>query len=192
MTIPLRLRRALVIGVAELVVVVSLLLAVPAFVGAQPSSAANVSAPPGSRYSVPLSPRPTVVRGFDEPTRRWQPGHRGIDLATTSGTAVLAAGDGIVRFAGIVAGKPTVSIEHDDGVITTYEPVRAGVRRGVRVRRGQAIGTIEAGHPGCTAAACLHWGARRGSGRAADYLNPLALLGAVRVRLKPLDGPVSP
>ncbi len=192
MTIPLRLRRALVIGVAELVVVVSLLLAVPALVGAQPSSAASVAAAPGSRYSVPLSPRPTVVRGFDEPTRRWQSGHRGIDLATTSGAAVLAAGDGIVRFAGVVAGKPTVSIEHDDGVITTYEPVRAGVRRGVRVRRGQVIGTIEAGHPGCAAAACLHWGARRGSGRAADYLNPLALLGAVRVRLKPLDSPVSP
>ncbi|QTI66809.1 peptidoglycan DD-metalloendopeptidase family protein [Gordonia polyisoprenivorans] len=192
MTILLRLRRPLVIGMVELAVVVSLLVAVPALVGAQPMSAATVATPPGSRYSAPLPPRPTVVRGFDEPTQRWQPGHRGIDLATTSGAAALAAGDGIVRFAGVVAGKPTVSIEHDDGIITTYEPVRAGVRRGVRVRRGQVIGTIEAGHPECEAAACLHWGARRGSGRAADYLNPLALLGAIQVRLKPLEGLLSP
>ncbi|RPA58235.1 M23 family metallopeptidase [Gordonia oryzae] len=190
LAIPLRLRRALAIGVAELVAVVSLLLAVPTLVAAQPSPAAGVASAPDSRYSAPLSPRPTVVRGFDEPTRRWQPGHRGIDLATASGTAVLAAGDGIVRFAGVVAGKPTVSIEHDDGVITTYEPVHAAVRQGARVRGGQVIGTVDGGHPGCPAAACLHWGARRGSGRAADYLNPLALLGAVRVRLKPLDGPV--
>lgn len=152
-------------------------IVVPALVKASPT---------GSGYSAPIAPRPTVVRGFDDPPQRWQPGHRGVDLAATPGAPVLAAAEGVVRFAGVVAGKPTVSISHDDGVITTYEPVRASVARGVRVLRGEHIGTLEPGHPGCVASACLHWGARRSSGRDAQYLDPLRLLGAVRVRLKPV------
>ncbi|WOC14499.1 hypothetical protein MP11Mi_36210 [Gordonia sp. MP11Mi] len=99
---------------------------------------------------------------------------------------MLAARAGTVHFAGLVAGKPTVSIRHGDGVLTTYEPVIARVRRGEHVGRGQVIGVLAAGHEGCRAAACLHWGARRGSGRDAVYLNPLGLLGVLRVRLKPL------
>ncbi|MGW0037131.1 M23 family metallopeptidase [Gordonia sp. NPDC003376] len=174
----------LIAALTEIALVASLLLAVPALVGARPLSASS-SAPTGA-YVVPLPPRPTVVRGFDAPTPRWQAGHRGIDLAAPVGASVLAAGDGVVRFAGSVAGKPTVSIEHADGVITTYEPVRASVRQGMRVRRGEVIGAVVGGHDGCAASACLHWGARRGAGRTATYLDPLGLLGAVPVRLKPL------
>jgi hypothetical protein len=40
---------------------------------------------------------------------------------------------------------------------------------------------VDAGHPGCPAAACLHWGLRRGE----VYLDPMLLLG-FRVRLLPL------
>ena len=86
-----------------------------------------------------------------------------------------------------VAGRPVVSVSHPDGVTTTYEPVEASVDAGDHVSRGEVIGTVMTGHPGCPVPACLHWGARRGSGRAADYLDPLGLLGAVRVRLKPVD-----
>ncbi|WP_406567069.1 M23 family metallopeptidase [Gordonia metallireducens] len=144
-------------------------------------------------YSAPLSPRPTVVTGFDAPEKRWQPGHRGVDLAAVPGVVVSAAGAGRVRFAGRVAGRPVVSVQHPDGLITTYEPVEATVDEGAHVYRGEPIGTLVAGHrhPGCPTPACLHWGARRGAGREAEYLNPLGLLGAVRVRLKPL-GPEPP
>ncbi|WP_024498406.1 MULTISPECIES: M23 family metallopeptidase [Gordonia] len=149
-----------------------------------PTPQAGTAAP--RPYSAPLSPRPTVVTGFDAPEKRWQRGHRGVDLAAAPGVPVAAAGAGRVRFAGRVAGRPVVSVQHPDGVITTYEPVEAAVDEGDHVSRGELIGTLVAGHPGCPVAACLHWGARRGVGRDAEYLNPLGLLGAVRVRLKPL------
>lgn len=138
-------------------------------------------------YGWPLSPRPQVVTPYDPPAQRWQAGHRGVDLAGSSGGPVLAAGAGTVSFAGRVGGKPVVSIRHADGILTTYEPVEASVRTGASVRRGQVIGTLAAGHPGCPVDACLHWGARRGSGATSTYLNPLSLVGAVRVRLKPLS-----
>ncbi|MGP3707311.1 M23 family metallopeptidase [Gordonia paraffinivorans] len=144
------------------------------------------------RHSPPLPPKPVVVTGFDAPEKRWLPGHRGVDLAAAPGTPVTASGAGRVRFAGDVAGRGVVSIAHPDGIITTYEPVRASVARGGHVSRGEVIGTVVAGHPGCPAVACLHWGARRGSGREAAYLDPLGLLGAVRVRLLPVDGSRSP
>lgn len=147
-----------------------------------------VAAPADARlpYGWPLSPRPSVVRPYSPPAQRWQPGHRGVDLAGAPGAPVLAAGSGTVSFAGRVAGKPVVSIRHADGLLTTYEPVAASVRAGESVSRGQVIGTLAAGHPGCPVDTCLHWGARRGSGSASTYLNPLSLVGAVRVRLKPL------
>lgn len=139
-----------------------------------------------TRFVAPLTPA-AVARGYDPPAQRWQPGHRGVDLTAAPGVAVYAAGDGRVRFAGEVAGRPVVSIRHSGDLITTYEPVRSAVREGQAVRRGTVIGVVMAGHPGCPTIACLHWGARRGNGRAAVYLNPMALLGVVRVRLKPID-----
>ena len=94
---------------------------------------------------------------------------------------MLAAGDGVVVFAGMVAGRPVVSIDHAGGLRTTYEPVDPSVGAGQAVARGSPIGTLTAGHEGCPAAACLHWGLRRGE----TYLDPLLLL-VVRVRLLPL------
>ncbi|WP_460490619.1 M23 family metallopeptidase, partial [Corynebacterium nasicanis] len=63
-----------------------------------------------------------VLRAFDRPEHNWLPGHRGVDLALPVGGAVVAAGDGVVAFAGVVAGTPTVSVDHADGVRTTYQP----------------------------------------------------------------------
>ncbi|MFI9510045.1 M23 family metallopeptidase [Nocardia sp. NPDC052566] len=155
--------------------------------GADPSADAS----PGSRYGWPLQPRPPVVRRFDRPVHDWLPGHRGVDLAGTPGQSVLAAGDGIVVFVGTVADKPVVSIDHPGGLRTTYEPVRSELVVGTRVTRGTTIGTLDAGHEGCAAAACLHWGLRReGGGRQArEYLDPLGLLHPTPLRLKPVRPP---
>ncbi|GAB2637064.1 peptidoglycan DD-metalloendopeptidase family protein [Nocardia goodfellowii] len=146
-----------------------------------------VAAPVAGEFGWPLRPRPAIERRFDKPARNWLPGHRGVDLAGMPGQAVLAAGAGIVVFAGEVAGKPVVSIDHPGGLRTTYEPVEADVAVGRRVVRGAPIGTLQAGHEGC-AVACLHWGARRDSSRpgAYEYLDPLALLRISPVRLKPV------
>jgi murein DD-endopeptidase MepM/ murein hydrolase activator NlpD len=135
-------------------------------------------------FGWPLHGRPAVVRTFQAPTFRFGPGHRGVDLATIAGAPVLAAGAGTVVFAGAVAGHGVVSVDHPGGLRTTYEPVSPTVTAGDRVARGQQIGTVAPGHLDCTAAACLHWGVRRG----ASYLDPLRLVVITRVRLLPIDG----
>ena len=95
---------------------------------------------------------------------------------------MLAAGDGVVVFAGMVAGRPVVSVDHPGGLRTTYEPVDPAVGAGQAVARGSPLGTLLSGHAGCPAAACLHWGLRRGE----EYLDPLLLVEPPRVRLLPL------
>ena len=128
-------------------------------------------------------PSPQVVRAFDPPPEPWLAGHRGVDLAAPPGSPVLSAGPGTVVFAGLVAGRGVVSVSHPNGLRTTYEPVEPTVLAGDAIIPGQPLGTLSAGHPGCPAAACLHWGLRRGDA----YLDPLALLGRGRVRLLPLQ-----
>jgi murein DD-endopeptidase MepM/ murein hydrolase activator NlpD len=123
-----------------------------------------------------------VTRPFDPPPDRFGAGHRGVDLAGAPGAPVLAAGDGTVVFAGMVAGRPVVSVDHAGGLRTTYEPVDAAVGAGQPVARGAVLGTLAAGHAGCPAAACLHWGLRRGE----VYLDPLSLLAPTEVRLLPM------
>ncbi len=138
------------------------------------------------RLSWPLRPRPDVVRGFDAPTPDWNRGHRGVDLAGRVDQPVYAAGPATVVFAGVLAGRPVVSLAHPGGLRTSYEPVQATVRMGQRVDGSTPLGRLQAGHPGCTAAACLHWGAMWGPAARADYVDPLGLLASTRVRLKPL------
>ena len=139
-----------------------------------------------ARLDWPLRPRPAVVREFDAPAPNWRRGHRGVDLAGTAGQPVYAAGPGTVVFAGELAGRPLVSIAHPGGLRTSYEPVRAAVRPGQSVSAGPAIGALAAGHPGCPAAACLHWGAMWGPAARADYVDPLGLVAGTPIRLKPV------
>ena len=89
-------------------------------------------------------------------------------------------------FAGELAGRPVVSVAHPGGLRTTYEPVRAAVRAGQLVDAGAVIGELMAGHDGCAAAACLHWGAMWGPASRADYVDPLGLVVTTPIRLKPL------
>ena len=136
------------------------------------------------RLDWPLRPRPAVVRAFDAPQPNWQRGHRGVDLAGSAGQTVYAAAPGTVVFAGELAGRPVVSVAHPGGLRTSYEPVRAAVRPGAAVAAGSALGTLVAGHAGCSS--CLHWGAMWGASSDADYVDPLGLLATTPIRLKPL------
>lgn len=159
------------------VLLATLALTVIAYSPGVPSARAE------SAFVWPLDPKPRIVRPFDPPEHDWLPGHRGVDLDAQSGQPVFAAGDGVVVFAGPVAGRPVVSIDHEGGLRTTYEPVDSLVDAGHRVRRGQPIGTVTAGHAGCDAV-CLHWGVRRDR----VYLDPVGLVRSTPVRLKPLAG----
>lgn len=153
---------------------------------------AVLCAPPagaeGGRLSWPLRPRPAVLRVFDAPSPNWQRGHRGVDLAGVPGQPVFSAGPGTVVFAGELAGRPVVSVAHPGGLRTSYEPVVAAVRAGQLVAAGSPLGDLAAGHVGCSAPACLHWGAMWGSAAHADYVDPLGLLVTTSIRLKPLRG----
>jgi murein DD-endopeptidase MepM/ murein hydrolase activator NlpD len=141
-----------------------------------------------SRLNWPLRPRPAVLRAFDAPTPNWQRGHRGVDLAGLLDQPVYAAARGTVVFAGDLAGRPVVSVAHPGGLRTSYEPVTAVVRRGQLVAAGSPLGRLAAGHDGCSAPACLHWGAMWGPAADAAYVDPLGLLVTTPIRLKPLHG----
>jgi murein DD-endopeptidase MepM/ murein hydrolase activator NlpD len=137
----------------------------------------------------PLDPRPAVVSDFDPPETRWGRGHRGVDLAGTTGQPVRAALPGRVSFAAVLAGRGVVVVDHG-ATRTTYEPVAALVRVGDPVAAGEVIGRLELAGSHCLPAACLHWGHIRNADDV--YLDPLLLVGAGPVRLLPLwrDRPV--
>ena len=90
----------------------------------------------------PLTPVPEVLAGFDPPDQPWGSGHRGVDLAGSPGQVVRAALAGTVRFAGRLAGRGVVVVDHGD-TRTTYEPVLATPAVGDPVARGQPIGTLD-------------------------------------------------
>jgi murein DD-endopeptidase MepM/ murein hydrolase activator NlpD len=147
------------------------------------SPAATAGAATSAQWSWPLDGTPSVVRGFDLPTEPWLAGHRGVDLRSSPGAPVRAAGSGQVTFAGWVGGLPAVSVTHPGGLRTTYQPVLAAVARGATVTRGALLGRVSAGGSHCLPEACLHWGLRATDG---SYLDPLSLLGTEQqVRLLP-------
>lgn len=130
----------------------------------------------------PLQPVPEVVASFDPPTTPYGRGHRGVDLAGWVGAPVRAALPGTVTFAGSLAGRGVVVVDHGP-TRTTYQPVAASVAVGDAVGAGSVIGHLAAGGSHCAPRACLHWGWIEGE----TYLDPLLLVGAGPVRLLPLD-----
>lgn len=129
----------------------------------------------------PLQPEPEVVAGFDPPDSPFGAGHRGVDLLGHVGQPVLAALPGTIGFAGSLAGRGVVVVDHG-ATRTTYEPVTAVVEVGASVAAGAPIGTLELTQSHCFPRACLHWGWLEGE----TYLDPLRLVGAGPVRLLPL------
>jgi murein DD-endopeptidase MepM/ murein hydrolase activator NlpD len=132
----------------------------------------------------PLTPQPTVVAGFDPPDTPWGSGHRGVDLLGHPGQPVRAALAGRVTFAGTLAGRGVVVVDHGS-TRTTYEPVESSVAVGTTLPTGGVLGTLQTGLSHCFPQTCLHWGLLRGE----TYLDPLSLLGVGPVRLLPLFTP---
>lgn len=145
-----------------------------------PAVAAHTPANAPRAATWPLAPAPEVVTDFDPPSAVWGAGHRGVDLLGAPDQPVLAAMAGRVSFAGTIAGRGVVVIEHGS-VRTTYEPVLAQVRTGEQVPAGGVIGRLQTGRSHCVPRTCLHWGLLEGR----EYLDPLSLLGRGPVRLLP-------
>ena len=157
-------------------VLVVLLLGVPA------GPAAADSGP----WRWPLDGPRAVSRPFAPPASAYGAGHRGADVVGSPGAAVRASAAGRITYAGLLAGRGVVVVSHG-ALRTTYEPVTATVRVGQVVALGAVVGRLEPGHLGCRAAACLHWGLRRGE----QYLDPVRLVQRGPIRLLPLDGPAA-
>jgi murein DD-endopeptidase MepM/ murein hydrolase activator NlpD len=148
-------------------------------------AAAPADGPAFGTYAWPVEG--PVLRPFEPPEDPYGAGHRGIDIGAPSGTLVRAPADGVVAFAGTVAGGLFVSVDHPDGVRTTYSWLSAvEVRAGDAVVRGSPLARTSLGHPGVDPPH-LHFGARY----AGTYLDPMLLLhggGVVGlIRLAPLE-----
>jgi murein DD-endopeptidase MepM/ murein hydrolase activator NlpD len=161
-----------------LVLVVSI---VPTAARAAPAGASRAA--PAGAWRAPVDA--PVVRGFEPPRTRFGPGHLGIDYAVGPGSAVRAVGDGVVTFAGSVAGTRHVVVSHGDLRTSLSFLATVTVRRGQRVAAGDVVGTSGGTGPGHDGSV-VHLGLRRGE----RYLDPAALFAppdlARAVRLVPL------
>jgi murein DD-endopeptidase MepM/ murein hydrolase activator NlpD len=84
--------------------------------------------------------------------------HTGTDIAAPTGTPVLAANAGEVRFAGeqAIFGK-VVIVHHGQGLSTSYNHLsRVDVAVGQRLTRGEPVGAV--GTTGQSTGPHLHWG----------------------------------
>jgi len=115
------------------------LAASPLLVG-RDTSAAGAAPPEPGGCGVWLPPVDgPVVRAFQAPAFAYGPGHRGIDFAAPPGTPVRASGDGVVAFAGSVAGSLHVVVAHDGNLRTTYAFLAGiGVRPGTASRAARS------------------------------------------------------
>jgi murein DD-endopeptidase MepM/ murein hydrolase activator NlpD len=83
--------------------------------------------------------------------------HQGVDIATRTGTPIVAPADGTVTFVGSKGslGK-TIIIDHGYGMVTRYGHLKKYlVKAGTRVKRGDKIGLV--GNTGRSTAPHLHY-----------------------------------
>lgn len=133
---------------------------------------ADDSVQTSARWEYPLADG-EVIRAFEAPAHEYAPGHRGIDLRSGGDDLVLAPAAGTIAFAGPVAGRPVVTIDHGGGLVSSLEPVETTLTPGSAVVGGDPIGALSpAGHTG---PGTLHLGARLDG----VYINPLLLLAEV-------------
>ena len=118
--------------------------------------------------------RPVLIeRAFVAPAHDYAPGHRGIDLRPTLDDDVRAPADGVVAFAGSVAGRGILTIDHGGGLVTTFEPVVTELAVGAVVAQGDVVASLTGG--GHSAPGTVHFGVRLDG----EYINPVLLLGGV-------------
>lgn len=118
-----------------------------------------------------------VVDWFRPPAHIGAPGNRGWEYETLPDTQVVAAGAGSIRFAGQVGGSLYVSINHPDGVRTTYSHVKdIAVKKGDAVKQGDVLAS--------TKDKSFHFGVIKEG----DYIDPAEVLGGAGVTEMPLGG----
>jgi len=120
------------------------------------------------RFAWPLTGKILRPFGLQESGAR----NDGINIAASAGTPILAAADGVVAYAGPLAGfGQLVLVRHGDGWLTAYGYAQSiSVARGQAVSRGQTI--ARAGATGSASEPQLHFEIRQGR----RPVNPLTVL----------------
>jgi murein DD-endopeptidase MepM/ murein hydrolase activator NlpD len=111
--------------------------------------------------------------------------HRGVDFGAPTGTAVYAAGDGIVSFAGRSSGYGNyIEISHNQQYATAYGHLSAfarGLHEGARVRQGEVIGYV--GMSGLATGPHLHYEVHLSG----EQIDPLSVRMPATTRLAEAD-----
>src|SRR6218665_658153 len=126
-----------------------------------PHTSVAVSAPDATDSSGWLWPTDgprSVVSAYRAPAHEYGAGHRGIDIAATPGSEVRAPADGVVAFRGVVVDRALITIDHEGGYVTTFEPLISDLSPGDVVAAGDVVGHADVG--GHAAAGTLHVGGR--------------------------------
>ena len=143
----------------------------PSAAGAPLAGSVVSDVQPAGAWLWPLQGRggrpPAVLEAFDPPAHDWLAGHRGADLAAAAGDAVRAPAAGTVAFVGVVVDRPVLTINHGNGLVSSFEPVGGAPPAGTLLAAGDAVGRAEAG--GHCSGRCIHWGLRLDG----VYIDPL-------------------
>lgn len=132
----------------------------------------------GDSWVLPISPA-ALMNPYRQPSSDYSAGHRGVDYRVSLGQPVVAPASGQVAFVGKVVNRNLITISHDGGYKTEFEPVCSNLARGANVSIGEQIGEICDADVGyrqhCAQARCLHFSMRLGG----QYLSPLAVIGGM-------------
>lgn len=131
-----------------------------------------VASTPSRPWSWPVSSR-HITRAYVAPAHTYGPGHRGIDVAAEPNEPILAPAAGVVAFVGTVVDRGVLTIEHGEGVVSSWEPVTSDLVPGQHVSVGDPVALLASG--GHAASGSLHVGVRVDG----DYVNPLLFFGGL-------------
>lgn len=157
----------------------SILIALLTFLLVLPAAGAEGAVPDAAlpdaagTWRWPVDGAREVVEPFLAPAHEYGAGHRGMDILAPIGSVVHAPADGSVAFRGVVVDRPLLTIDHGDGVVSTFEPMDSELTAGAAVRAGDPIGTVATG--GHAPAGTLHIGVRLSD----VYINPMLMFGDV-------------
>ena len=122
----------------------------------------------------------SVVREYRQSETPYSAGHRGIDYEATLGQAVFAPAEGKVHFVGEVVNRQLISLDHDQELLSAFEPVCSQLTEGDSVVSGQLIGEVCEGgasyDPHCQPSICVHFSVRKNG----EYLSPLWFTGELK------------
>ena len=174
------------------------LVAICAITSVQAAVSANPITPVGY-WNPPLEAPIRLVNQYRQPNSDYSSGHRGVDYLVKVGQPVLAPADGQVWFVGKVAQRNVLSLVHQGGYLTEFEPACTDLTKGEPVFAGQEIAKVcrpdETYLSHCPIATCLHFSLRQpeftgSTGRrssSGQYLSPLLFIGGLNPsRLLPM------